>query len=175
MGFGFHIRIYWTFIQLVTPVHKSQSDTPSSFSTGHSRLLTTLHNSTTSLRLLTVPSYNSSARTPQKTPPSVVRNACLLVRYLARDVLLLNAYDSGMCLPSRCLAMNICVTVHSVDRAIHLYVHIKKSVYQGVNGGLHVHLSAFNPCGRGSQDLGVATCSKRRWGFYQILKQLFEM
>jgi hypothetical protein len=30
--------------------------------------------------LLTVPSYNSSARTQRKTPSSVVKNACLLVR-----------------------------------------------------------------------------------------------
>jgi hypothetical protein len=44
----------------------------------------------TSSRLLTVPSYNSSARTPRKTPSSVVRNACLLVRYLTMDVLLLS-------------------------------------------------------------------------------------
>jgi hypothetical protein len=39
-------------------------------------------------RLLTVSSYNSSARTPRKTPSSVVKNACLLVRYVALDVLL---------------------------------------------------------------------------------------
>jgi hypothetical protein len=33
--------------------------------------------------------FNSSARTPRKTPSSVVKNACLLVRYLLIDVLLL--------------------------------------------------------------------------------------
>jgi hypothetical protein len=40
-GLGFAARIYLTFIQLVTTFHKSLS------STGHSRLLTTLHYSTT--------------------------------------------------------------------------------------------------------------------------------
>jgi hypothetical protein len=33
-------------------------------------------------------SYNNFARTPRKTPSSLVKNACLLVRYLAMDVLL---------------------------------------------------------------------------------------
>jgi hypothetical protein len=48
-------------------------------------------------RLLTVPSYNSSARTPQKTPSTIISNACLLVRYLATDDLLLSAYASQTC------------------------------------------------------------------------------
>jgi hypothetical protein len=60
---------------------------------------------------LTVPSYKSSARTPRKTLSSVVKNACLLVRYLAIDILLLNACVAGMCLPTRCLAMGIHVTL----------------------------------------------------------------
>jgi hypothetical protein len=63
-------------------------------------------------RLLTVPSYKSSAWTPRKTPSSVVKNASLLVSYLSMDVfLLLSAYASGMCLPSRYLEMGICVTI----------------------------------------------------------------
>jgi hypothetical protein len=68
---------------------------------------------------LTVPSYNFSAQTPRKTPSSFVKNACLLVRYLAMDVLLLlRAYASVMCLPSRCLAMDICVTIYYIRTAI---------------------------------------------------------
>jgi hypothetical protein len=73
--FGFDDRIYWSFIELATTVHKSVSDTLSSSSTGHSRLLATFHYSTTplySVHLLTVPSYNSSARTSRKTPSSLV-------------------------------------------------------------------------------------------------------
>jgi hypothetical protein len=44
---------------------------------------------------MTVPSYNSLARTPRKTSSSVVKNACLLVRYIAMDVLLLSAFVVG--------------------------------------------------------------------------------
>jgi hypothetical protein len=44
---------------------------------------------------------------PQKTPSSVVKNACLLVHYLAMDVLLLSVFIVGMCLLNRCLAMDI--------------------------------------------------------------------
>jgi hypothetical protein len=36
-------------------------------------------------------SYNYSARTPKKTPSSIVKYACLLARYLVMDVLLLLA------------------------------------------------------------------------------------
>jgi hypothetical protein len=36
-----------------------------------------------SVILISVPSYNSSARTPRKTPSPVVKNTCLLDRYLA--------------------------------------------------------------------------------------------
>jgi hypothetical protein len=63
--------------------------------------------------ILTVPFYNSSARTQRKTPSSVVKNACLLVPYLAMDVLVLRACASGIYLPSRCLAIGICVVISS--------------------------------------------------------------
>jgi hypothetical protein len=63
-------------------------------------------------RLLTVSSYNSSSRTQRKTQFYVYKNARLSVRYLAMDVLLLlSAYSSGICLPSRCLAMVLCVII----------------------------------------------------------------
>jgi hypothetical protein len=73
---------------------------------------TPLYSSNSPSILMIGPSYNSSARTPRKTPSSVVKNACLLVCYLAMDVLLLlRACASRMCLPSRCLPMGICVTI----------------------------------------------------------------
>jgi hypothetical protein len=62
------------------------------------------------LRLI-VPSNNCSAWTPRKTPSSMVKNACLLVRYLTVHVLLLKAYAWGLCLSRLCLAMGICVTI----------------------------------------------------------------
>jgi hypothetical protein len=42
------------------------------------------------------PFHNPSARTPQKTA-FIVEEACLLVRYLAMDVLLLHVYASQEC------------------------------------------------------------------------------
>jgi hypothetical protein len=57
--------------------------------------------------------YNHSAWTPRKTPSSIVKNACLLVRYLAMDVLLLRARVAGMCLPTRCLAIGIHVNIYT--------------------------------------------------------------
>jgi hypothetical protein len=42
---------------------------------------------------------------------TVAQNARLLVCYLAMDVLLLSTYASGMCLPSLCLAVGLCVTI----------------------------------------------------------------
>jgi hypothetical protein len=45
-------------------------------------------------RLMTVFFYKPLARTPRKTPSSIVNDACLLVPYLAMDVLLLHLYYS---------------------------------------------------------------------------------
>jgi hypothetical protein len=56
-------------------------------------------------------SYYPFARNPRKTPSSVVQNARLLVHYLARDVLLLSACVAGLCLPTRCLAVDVHITI----------------------------------------------------------------
>jgi hypothetical protein len=40
------------------------------------------------LKRLSFSLYNPSARTPQKTPSSVIKDPCVLVRYLAMDILL---------------------------------------------------------------------------------------
>jgi hypothetical protein len=119
-GVGFDDRINCSFIQPVTTLHKSLSDTLSSSSdwTLHGnycdaqlKYSVVLHQFWSELRL-TVPSYNSPALTPREIPSSVVKNACLLVRYRAMDVLLLKAYASRMWLPSRCQAMGIYITIH---------------------------------------------------------------
>jgi hypothetical protein len=61
-------------------------------------------------------SHNHFSRTPQETPSSIVKEACLLVRYLAVDVLIFRAFPSaGMCLPSRCLAMDMHVIMYPVE------------------------------------------------------------
>jgi hypothetical protein len=44
----------------------------------------------------------------------VVKETCLLIRYLAMDVLLLHAFAyAGICIPSRCLALRLYVTILS--------------------------------------------------------------
>jgi hypothetical protein len=56
----------------------------------------------------------------RKQSLSMVQKACLLIRCLAIDVLLLRAYGSArMLLPSRCLAMGLYVTIY-----IYIYIYI---------------------------------------------------
>jgi hypothetical protein len=64
--------------------------------------------------------YNHFARTTQKTA-STVNEACLLIRCLAIEVLLLRALaPAGMCLPSSCLAIGLRVTVLSTHLRLRL-------------------------------------------------------
>jgi hypothetical protein len=58
-----------------------------------------------------VPSYNPRHGPHGKHVSRVIKSACLLVRYLAMDVFYCWVLTSGMCLPSRCLAMVICFTI----------------------------------------------------------------
>jgi hypothetical protein len=75
--------------------------------------------STELCKLLTTPSNDLlySFITPRygsgrKHRLSTAEKACLLIRCLAMDVLLLRALaPAGMCLPSRCLAMGLNVTI----------------------------------------------------------------
>jgi hypothetical protein len=64
------------------------------------------------LKRLSLPLYNHSARTTQKSSLYNVEKACLLIRILAVGVLLLRAYVSaGKCLPSHCLVVGLYVTI----------------------------------------------------------------
>jgi hypothetical protein len=95
-GSGFHNRIYWTSIQLVTAVHISLT---------HRHFLRpdTLRLLTTPLSCTPLHSVYSTARTSRKTLSFLDKYSCLLV-------LLFSAFASG-CLRSRCLAMGIYVTI----------------------------------------------------------------
>jgi hypothetical protein len=62
------------------------------------RLLSTTPDHCSVLRQQTsLPLYNFSARIPRKTPSSVAKEACLKLRCLAIDILLLHAYASREC------------------------------------------------------------------------------
>jgi hypothetical protein len=79
---------------------------------------------------MTVPSYNSSARTARKTPSSFVKNACLSVRYLAMDVLLLlSPCTMGIWLLTTYLAVGIHVTLiyifHNRSKLMHITTFYK--------------------------------------------------
>jgi hypothetical protein len=57
---------------------------------------------------------------PTENTAPIVKEVCLLIRCLAIDVLLFSEFAcAGMCLPSRCLAMGIHVTLY-----IYIYIYI---------------------------------------------------
>jgi hypothetical protein len=66
--------------------------------------------------------YNPSHGKRRKHSLFVVEKACLMIRCLEMDVLLLRAYAlAGMCLPSRCLAMGLYVTIYTITTWQNIY------------------------------------------------------
>jgi hypothetical protein len=80
--------------------------------TGHSTGTTPLYPFNSLLILLTVPTYNSLARTPRKTV--FCCQECVFIGPLpSNGYSIVESVTSGMFLPSRCLAMGMCVTIYS--------------------------------------------------------------
>jgi hypothetical protein len=114
MKFSFHSLIpslpfLLTHLRLPSPeldqILDNNSTQTKSSSTELSELLTTNSNN------LHRPFITPRHRLRKKTASLLLRRLVLILR-LTMDVLLLRAYVStGMCLPSHCLAMGICVTL----------------------------------------------------------------
>jgi hypothetical protein len=60
---------------------------------------------------------------------SIVEKACLLIRYLALDVLLRGYASAGMCLPSRCLVMGLYVTILIRLISLHTFTFVSPFSY----------------------------------------------
>jgi hypothetical protein len=119
-GFGFNERIYWTFIQLVTTFQTSLH------STGHSRLLITLHKTTRPGDRVTL-CYIASGRAAQKTRPLLSSGRLLFSRIVVHITYQRAVYQepvtAEMCLLSRCLAMDL-IMYSEVNRIFHISIRI---------------------------------------------------
>jgi hypothetical protein len=94
--------------------------------------------------------YNSSARTPRKTPSSVAKNVCLLVRYLLLSVCFGNIFIEP--LPSNGHMrhnMNLhCHELHLVSKAIINSMFLERLLYIHSNMKCNIHrcLTAVAVC-----------------------------
>jgi hypothetical protein len=114
-GFGFDDRINLIFMQLVAAVHKSLSDTLSSSSTGHSRLLTQLHHSTTplySVLFFWLCPFITPCTDPTENTVSFWQECVFIGPLLSNGCpSIVKRICFGMRSLSRCLAIGLCVTI----------------------------------------------------------------
>jgi hypothetical protein len=106
-------------IILQLPIPKTRLDSnpllPSSYPRRLAFRLFTLDYSASTISSDVLCPFIISRNRPHGKHPSIVKEECLPVRYLAMDVLLSRARVlAGMCLPSRCLAMGVHVTISNI-------------------------------------------------------------
>jgi hypothetical protein len=113
-----------TIMRLPTPKTRLNSISllPSSYSGWLAPRNSTIHFSTTTVLYCQTLSYNHFVRATQK-------EACLFIRCLTMDVLLLRAYAcTGICLPSRCLAVDLYITIFSNSLKFHIIQSILRPI-----------------------------------------------